>query len=239
MQKLLSRLRRAVVDFDLIQAGDKIAVGLSGGKDSITLLYLLNAYKRFSPQPFELIAITLDPGAGADFSEMIRICKELNVPYYLFKTKIKEIVFDIRNESNPCSLCANLRRGSLNDHAKKLGCNKVALGHHKNDAIETLLMSMFYEGRINTFSPDTYLSRTDLHIIRPMIYIDEQNIKTFIKNSNIPIVENPCPANGFTKREYMKELTYSLEKDIPGLKNNLLNSLSNIEQLNIWHKKIK
>ncbi|KEI00292.1 tRNA 2-thiocytidine(32) synthetase TtcA [Clostridium botulinum] len=239
MQKLLSRLRRAVVDFDLIQAGDKIAVGLSGGKDSITLLYLLNAYKRFSPEPFELIAITLDPGTGADFSEMIRICKELNVPYYLFKTRIKEIVFDIRKESNPCSLCANLRRGSLNDHAKKLGCNKIALGHHKNDAIETLLMSMFYEGRINTFLPDTYLSRANLHIIRPMVYIDEQNIKAFIKNSNIPIVENPCPANGFTKREYMKNLTYSLENDIPGLKNNLLNSLSNIEQLNIWHKKNK
>lgn len=236
MQKLLSRLRKAIVDFNLIESGDKIAVGLSGGKDSITLLYLLKAYQRFSPEPFELIAISLDPGSGADFSSMIKLCKELNVPYYLFKTNIKEIVFDIRKESNPCSLCAKIRRGSLNDNARKLGCNKLALGHHKNDAIETLLLSMFYEGRINTFLPKTYLSRANITVIRPMIYLDEHQIKAFIKNSNIPIVENPCPANGFTKREYIKNLTYSLEKDIPGLKNNLLNSLSNTEQLNIWFK---
>ncbi|MCY6485638.1 tRNA 2-thiocytidine(32) synthetase TtcA [Clostridium aestuarii] len=239
MQKLLSRLRKAIVDFNLIQSGDKIAVGLSGGKDSITLLHLMKTYQRFSPEPFELIAITLDPGSGSNFDGMIQMCKDLDVPYYLFKTRIQEIVFDIKKEKNPCSLCANLRRGALNDNAKKLGCNKIALGHHKNDAIETLLLSMFYEGRINTFLPKTYLDRVDISLIRPMIYIDEEHIKTLASKYKFPIVTNPCPADGFTKREYMKNLTYSLEKDIPGLKNNLLNSLSNTEQLNIWFKEQK
>lgn len=236
MQKLLSRLRKAVTDYNLIESGDKIAVGLSGGKDSITLLKLLHAYKRFSPEKFELIAITIDPGAGSDFTPLMELCKELDVPYYLFKTHIQEIVFEVRKEKNPCSLCANIRRGALNDNAKKLGCTKIALGHHKNDAIETLLLSMFYEGRINSFLPKTYLTRSDITIIRPMIYIDEQQIISLAKNESYPIISNPCPANGFTKREYMKELTYKLEKDIPGLKNNLLNSLSNTEQLNIWFK---
>ncbi|WMJ79661.1 ATP-binding protein [Clostridium sp. MB40-C1] len=239
MQKLLSRLRKAVTDYNLIESGDKIAVGLSGGKDSITLLKLLNAYQKFSPDPFELLAITIDPGAGSDFSPLMEMCQDLKVPYYLFKTHIQEIVFDIRKEKNPCSLCANIRRGALNDNAKKLGCTKIALGHHKNDAIETLLLSMFYEGRINTFLPKTYLSRADITVIRPMIYIDEQQVISLAKKEHFPIVSNPCPANGFTKREYIKNLTYDLEKDIPGLKNNLLNALSNTEQLNIWIKEGK
>lgn len=237
MQKLLSRLRKGVTDYNLIQSGDKIAVGLSGGKDSITLLHLLKAYQRFAPEPFELIAITIDPGADSDFTPLVAMCKDLNVPYYLFKTHIQEIVFDIRKEKNPCSLCANIRRGALNDNAKKLGCNKIALGHHKNDAIETLLLSLFYEGRINSFLPKTYLSRADITIIRPMIYIDEQQIISLAKKYKFPIIKNTCPADGFTKRQYIKELTYNLEKDIPGLKNNLLNALSNTDQLNIWFKK--
>jgi len=236
MQKLLSKLRRAVNDFKLIEAGDKIAVGLSGGKDSIAVLHLLKKYQSFSPEPFELIAITLDPGTGAKFDDMVSLCKELDVPYHIIKTDIKEIVFDIRKEKNPCSLCANLRRGALNDNAKQLGCNKVALGHHKNDAIETLLMSMLYESRISSFSPKTYLNRTNLTVIRPMVYIDELEIKSIAKKYNFQIVHNPCPANGFTKRQYMKNLTYALEKDIPGVKNNLLRALINEEQLNIWHK---
>jgi len=236
MQKLLSKLRRAVNDFKLIEAGDKIAVGLSGGKDSIAVLHLLKRYQSFSPEPFELIAITLDPGTGAKFDDMVTLCNELDVPYYIIKTDIKEIVFDIRKEKNPCSLCANLRRGALNDNAKQLGCNKVALGHHKNDAIETLLMSMLYESRISSFSPKTYLSRTNITVIRPMVYIDELEIKSAAKKFSFPIVHNPCPANGLTKRQYMKDLTYALEKDIPGVKNNLLRALMNEEQLNIWHK---
>lgn len=236
MQKLLSKLRRAVNDFKLIESGDKVAIGLSGGKDSLTLLHLLSRYRTFSPEPFELIVITIDPKTGADFSPLEKLCNELNVPFYLIESNIKEIVFDIRKEKNPCSLCANLRRGVLNEKAKDLGCTKIALGHHKNDAIETLLMSMFYEGRINSFSPKTYLSRKDITIIRPMVYIDELEIKSTASKYEFPIIHNPCPANGLTKRQYMKDLTYALEKDIPGLKDHLLGALMNIEQLNIWDK---
>lgn len=236
IQKLLSKFRKAVNDFKLIESGDKIAVGLSGGKDSITVLQLLKAYQRFSPEKFELVAITLDPGTGSDFSDMIKLCKNLDVPYHLIKTDIKEIVFDIRKEKNPCSLCAKLRRGALNENAKKLGCTKVALGHHKNDAIETLLMSLFYEGRINSFSPKTYLSRVDITVIRPMVYIDEEDIKSYISSNNIPVVESKCPANGNTKREYMKNLIEKLGEEIPNLQKNLLGALTNVEQLNVWHK---
>ena len=238
MQKLLSKLRRGINDFKLIENGDKIAVGLSGGKDSIAVLQLLKRYQRFSPEKFELIAITLDPGSGAVFDDMVTMCKELDVPYHLIKTDIYEVVFNIRKEKNPCSLCAKMRRGALNDHAKQLGCNKIVLGHHKNDAIETLLMSMFYEGRISCFSPKTYLSRINITVIRPMIYINEREINGLAKRYNFPIVKNPCPADGNTKRQYMKDLTYSLEKDIPGVKERLLNSLSNTDQLNIWEKEI-
>lgn len=236
MQKLLSKLRRGINDFNLIEDGDKIAVGLSGGKDSIAVLQLLKQYQRFSPEKFELIAITLDPGSGCVFDDMVKMCSEINVSYHIIKTDIKQIVFDIRKEKNPCSLCAKMRRGALNDNAKKLGCNKIALGHHKNDAIETLLMSMFYEGRISCFTPKTYLSRMDITVIRPMVYINEREISGMIRRYNIPIVKNPCPADGNTKRQYMKELTYALEKDIPGIKDRLLGALTNTEQLQIWNK---
>ena len=161
MKKLLSKARQAINDFDMIQDGDKIAVGLSGGKDSLTLLHILNNYKKFSPQKFELIAITLNPG-GVDNSPLYDLCSNLGIEFHEVQTNIKEIIFDIRKEKNPCSLCANLRRGALNDTAKKLGCNKVALGHHKDDAIETFLMSMFYEGRVNCFSPKTHMDKQDL-----------------------------------------------------------------------------
>lgn len=236
MQKLLGKLRRAIEDFNLIQNGDKIAVGLSGGKDSITLLHLLKRYQSFSPEKFDLIAITLDTMTGADFSPLESVCSNINVPLYIYKTPIKEIVFDIRKEKNPCSLCANLRRGALNNHSKKLGCNKIALGHHKNDAIETLLMSMLYEGRVSCFSPKTYLNKADITIIRPMVYIDELTIKSMVKRYNLPIIKNPCPADGNTKRQYIKELTYTLEKDIPKVKDRLLGCLTNTNQINLWDK---
>ncbi|MGO5075585.1 tRNA 2-thiocytidine biosynthesis TtcA family protein [Clostridium sporogenes] len=236
MQKLLGKLRRAIGDFNLIQNGDKIAVGLSGGKDSITLLHLLKRYQSFSPEKFDLIAITLDTMTGADFSPLESVCSDINVPLYIYKTSIKEIVFDLRKEKNPCSLCANLRRGALNNYSKKLRCNKIALGHHKNDAIETLLMSMLYEGRVSCFSPKTYLNKADITIIRPMIYIDELAIKSMVKRYNLPIIKNPCPANGNTKRQYMKELTYTLEKDIPKVKDRLLGCLTNTNQINLWDK---
>lgn len=239
MKQLLSKLRKAVIDFNLIEDGDNIAIGLSGGKDSLALLNLLSRYRIFSPEKFNIIAITIDPGTNMDFSPLKKLCKELNVELHIIDSNIKEIVFDIRKEKNPCSLCANLRRGILNDNAKKLGCNKVALGHHKNDAIETLLLSMFYEGRISCFLPKTYLDRKDITIIRPMVYIDESSIKKASVKYDFPIIQNPCPANGFTKRESIKNLIESLKKDFPDIDNRLLGALTNTNQLCVWNKKNK
>lgn len=235
-KKLMKKFKRAIEDFNLIEDGDKIAIGISGGKDSLTLLYLLSIYKKISPKKFDLVGISLDPGNGCDFSSVEILSKKLNIEYHIIPTDISNIVFNIKKEKKPCSLCAKLRRGMLNSSAKDLNCNKIALGHHKNDAIETLLMSMFYEGRINCFTPKTYLSRMDVTVIRPMVYIDENEIKSFIKDSNIEIVKNPCPADGKTKRQFIKNLTYNLKAEIPDVQINLLKSLTNIEQLNIWHK---
>lgn len=239
MKQLLSKFRKAVIDFDLIEDGDNIAIGLSGGKDSLTLLNLLSKYRTFSPEKFNIIAITIDPGTDMNFSPLKKLCKELDVELHIIDSNIKEIVFNIRKEKNPCSLCANLRRGILNDNAKKFGCNKVALGHHKNDAIETLLLSMFYEGRISCFLPKTYLDRKDITIIRPMVYIDESSIKKASVKYDFPIIQNPCPANGLTKRESIKNLIESLKKDFPDLDNRLLGALTNTDQLCIWYKKNK
>lgn len=235
MQKLLSKMRQAINDFDMIQDGDKIALGLSGGKDSLTLLHLLNTYKNFSPQKFDLIAITLNPG-DVDNSPLHTLCKDLNLPFYEIQTDIKKIVFDLRKEKNPCSLCANLRRGALHDTAEKLGCNKVALGHHKDDALETLMLSMCYEGRINCFSPKTIMHKNTITLIRPMIYIEEQSIKSIVKKYTFPVIKNPCPADGKTKRQDMKELINDLNNKIPNFKKNLFGCLNNPEQLFIWNK---
>lgn len=235
MQKLLSKARKAIQDFDMIQENDKIAVGLSGGKDSLTLLHILKNYQRFSPQKFELIAITLNPG-GVDNSPLYKLCKDLDIEFHEVQTNIKEIVFDIRKEKNPCSLCANLRRGALNDTAKKLGCTKVALGHHKDDAIETFVMSLFYEGRVNCFSPKTYLDKQGITVIRPMVYIEEYMTKKATKEFKYPVIENPCPANGSTKRQDVKELLAQLNNTMPGVKRNIFGALNNSEKLFIWDK---
>lgn len=239
MQKLLSKMRQAINAYNLIESGDKIAVGLSGGKDSLTLLHLLNTYKKFSKEKFDLIAITLNPG-GVDNSPLHKLCKDLSVPFYEIQTDIQEIVFEIKKEKNPCSLCANLRRGALNDTAKKLGCTKVALGHHKDDAIETFIMSLFYEGRVNCFSPKTYLDKQDITVIRPMVYIEEYMTKKATKEFNYPVIVNPCPANGSTKRQDVKELLAQLNSTMPGVKKNIFGALNNSEKLFIWDKdKIK
>lgn len=235
MQKLLSKMRQAINDFNLIEDGDKIAVGLSGGKDSLTLLHLLNSYRKFSPQKFDLIAITLNPGK-VDNSPLHKLCKDLEVPFYEIQTNIQEIVFDIKKENNPCSLCAKLRRGALNANARELGCNKVALGHHKDDALETLMLSISYEGRINCFSPKSYMDKEDITLIRPMVYITEQSIKNIVKKYDFPVIQNPCPVDKKTKREDMKNLIYELDHRIPGFKDNLFGSLTNSEQFFIWNK---
>ena len=235
MQKLLSKTRQAINDFELIQNGDKIAVGLSGGKDSLTLLHILKNYQRFSPEKFDLIAITLNPG-NVDNSPLHELCKSLGIEFHEIKTNIAEIVFDIRKEKNPCSLCANLRRGALNDNARRLGCNKIALGHHKDDALETFMLSIFYEGRINCFSPKSTMEKYDVTLIRPMVYIEESMIKKAVREYNYPVIINSCPADGKTKREDLKNLIRNMNKDIPGLKKSLFSALNNSEQLFIWNK---
>jgi tRNA 2-thiocytidine biosynthesis protein TtcA len=237
LQKIVGKLRKAVQDFNMIQNGDKIAVGLSGGKDSTLLLLALKHYQRFSPQKFDLCAITISMGLeGYDPSPLINLCKEIDVEYKIVETEIGSILFDVRKEKNPCSLCANMRRGILHDTAKEMGCNKVALGHHSNDVAETFLMSLFIEGRLNTFSPIIHLSKKDLYLIRPFVYVGEEEIKGAIKKLQIPIVKNPCPANGYTKRQYMKELIRNLNYDLPDVRDRILGAIMNTEQLNIWDK---
>ncbi len=206
MRKILSGMRRAIQDYNMIEAGDKIAVGVSGGKDSLALLCALAAYRRFSEVPFEIMGVTLNMGfKGVDYSPVRSLCDEIGVQYVVKDTDIAEILFDVRKEKNPCSLCAKMRRGAVNDMAKENGCNKVALGHHNEDVIETFFLSLFYEGRLNCFSPVTYLSRIDMNVIRPLIYVAEGDIKGYSKRENLPIVKNPCPMDGVSKREEMKK----------------------------------
>lgn len=213
MQKMLSVMRKCIDDYKMIEDGDVVCVGVSGGKDSLAALYILSELRKFYPNKFDIHAITLDLGfEGGDFTDLENFCKSIDVPFTLVKTDIKEVVFDIRKETNPCSLCAKMRRGSLHETAKKLGCNKVALGHHFDDSVETYMMSLFYEGRISCFQPVTYLDRVDLTLIRPMLYIKENKIKAFAKKNNLPILHNPCVANGNTKRQEIKELLEHLEK---------------------------
>ncbi|MBQ8298529.1 MAG: tRNA 2-thiocytidine(32) synthetase TtcA [Clostridia bacterium] len=236
MKQILSSVRKAIDEYGMIEEGDRIAVGLSGGKDSVTLLLALKNLQIFYPKKFEIVAITIDPDSNTfDTSVLEKLCAELNIEYVIEKTNIKEVVFDIRKEKNPCSLCANLRRGALNGAAEAHGCNKVALGHHKDDVIETFLLSLFYEGHIHTFSPNTYLSRKNLMVIRPMIYLEEKEVKAFAKRNNIPIMKKSCEVDGSTKREFMKTIIMELSKRIPRLKACIFGA---IERSNIkgWEK---
>ena len=206
LQKILSKVRRAVDEYHMIENGDRIAVGVSGGKDSLTLLVALAELRRFYPKKFEVVGVSLDMGyPDVSFAGVEELCQKLNIKYVVEKTDIAEIIFDVRKEKNPCSLCAKMRRGGVNSLAVELGCNKVALGHHNDDVLETFFLSLFYEGRLNCFSPVTYLSRKDIYVIRPMIYLPEGEIKGFAKEENLPIVHNPCPMDGYSKRQDMKE----------------------------------
>lgn len=226
MQKLLSQVRKCVRDYQMLSPGDRVAVGVSGGKDSLALLRLLAELRDHSAVPFELLAVTLDMGyEEMDFSPVADLCARLQVPYTLRRTQIREIVFDIRKEENPCALCAKLRRGILNETAVALGANKVALGHHYDDTVETFALSLIYEGRISCFLPVTYLDRTGLTLIRPMLYLHEKNIRNFAEREHLPVVHNPCPADKNTKREDVKALLYELEGRYPGLKDNIFGGL--------------
>ena len=235
MQHILSKMRKAIEDYNMIDEGDKIAVCLSGGKDSITMLNGLKALQRFYPKKFELIAISINPGFEFfDTTLLQNLCDNLEIPLFIEKTHTKEIVFDIRKESNPCSLCAKMRRGGVNDLAVKNGCNKVALGHHNEDVLETFFLSLFYEGRLGCFSPVTYLSRKDIHVIRPLIYVAEGDIKGYANRAELPVVYNPCPMDGKSKRQDMKEFINSGQKNDKFFKKKILNAIQT--GLPAWQK---
>lgn len=236
---LWQKVGKAVADYRMIEEGDRVAIGLSGGKDSLTLLYVLAGLRKIAPVKFELTAITLDLGWGRDpesRAALAQFCGELDVPWHVEETRIGPIIFEERREPNPCALCAKMRRGTLHRVAKRLKCNKVALGHHADDAIETLLLSLFYEGRIRSFLPVTRLDRQELVLIRPMVYVLERTIREVAKTLNFPVAFNPCPANGQTRRQEMKELIDRLEAANPNVREILLGALRNVDISHLWHK---
>ena len=226
MQKILSLTRKCVQEYEMIEEGDRIAVGVSGGKDSVLLLNALAGLSRFYPRAFTLHAITIDMGMpGMDFSPIQEMCRALGVSHTMIPSNLKEIIFDLRKESNPCALCAKMRRGMLHDAAKAAGCNKVALGHHFDDAVETFMLSQVFEGRISCFQPVTYLDRTDLTLIRPLLYIHESMVRGVVARQNLPVVHNPCPANGNTKRQEIKELLAEMNRRYPGYREKLFSAM--------------
>ncbi len=226
LQRLLSLTRQTLDKYNLIEDGDRIAVGVSGGKDSLALLYALHHLQRFYPSKYELCAITVDLGLGnMDLEPVRELCREFGVPYTVIPTEIGKVLFDIRKESNPCSLCAKMRKGALNETAKELGCNKIAYAHHRDDVIETMLMSLFYEGRFYSFSPHTYLDRMDLTVIRPFLFVTEADIVGFKNKYQLPVCKNPCPMDGYTKRQYIKDLIKELQKDNPHLKDCMFHAI--------------
>lgn len=236
LQKLYSYTRRAIEQYNMIEENDKIAIGVSGGKDSLTLLYALSGLKRFYPKSFQLEAISVDLGFGIqDFSQIQKLCDELDIPLHIVPTEINQIVFVERKESNPCSLCAKMRKGALNDKAKELGCNKIAYAHHKDDIIETMLLSLIYEGRFHSFAPVTYLDRMELYVIRPFLFISESEIIGFQNKMQLPVAKNPCPADGHTKREYVKNLLKQLNLENPGVKERMFSAILN-SKIKGWDK---
>ncbi len=240
MQKILSAMRRALQDYKMIKDGDKIYVGLSGGKDSTLLLAALAAYRRFSPEKFTLEAITIDMGlkqtSRDELDALIAYCESLNVPHHLVKTDIAEIIFDARKEQNPCSLCAKMRRGALNNEINRLGGGTLALGHNADDVAETMLLSLLYEGRFSCFAPTAYMNVSGVSLIRPFIYLEEYDIKCAVERLNLPLVNNPCPMNHVTKREYVKNLIKTICKDIPFAKDRILSAIYHPERNNLWTK---
>ncbi len=236
MKKILSHIRRAIEDYNMIDDGDKIAVGISGGKDSLVLLKALKLLQAFYPKKFDIEAITVSMGFdNFDTSNIADFCDKLKVNYTIKSTDIKHIIFDIRKESNPCSLCANMRRGALNNAALSLACNKIALGHHKDDVIETLFLNMFFSGKMDCFSPVTYLDRKNVFLIRPMIYIPEVFITNFSERDSLPILRSPCPMNDNTKRNYIKNLLNDLSKENEGLKNKVFTAIQT-SHLKGWNR---
>ena len=226
MRRLLSFVRRAVDEYNMIEDGDRIAVGISGGKDSLTLLEVLAEMRRFYPKKYEIVAVTVDMGfEGADYSEIEELCRRINVKYVIEHSDIAKIVFDVRKESNPCSLCAKLRRGALHSAAQKENCNKVALGHHFDDAVETFMMNLFFEGRLGCFSPKSYLSNRKLGLIRPLLYATEKDVQYFTNKRKLPVLTSLCPEDHATERENMKNLLATLERENKGLRHRIFHAM--------------
>ena len=226
MQKILGYMRKAIDNYNMIEDGDKIAVALSGGKDSITMLMGFKNLQRFYPKKFDIIAVTINPGfEGFDVDLLQNLCDSLDVPLIVENGHMQEIVFDIREEKNPCSLCANIRRGMLNSIAIREGCNKIAVGHNEDDVLETFLMNLFYAGSINTFAPISYMDRSKITLIRPLIYAPEKYIRSFVKKNNIKVMPKACPMDGYSKREDMKDFLFKMQKDIPHIRANLYGAI--------------
>ena len=223
IQRLTGLLRRCAEDYHMIEPGDRVGVGVSGGKDSLVMLVLLAELKKYVP--FHLEAITIDMGLGMDYSGIEAMCRELDVPYTIVKTEIGPIIFDYRKEKNPCSMCAKMRRGALNQALLDRNLTKLALGHHYDDAVETFLMSLLYEGRISCFQPVTKLDRTGITQIRPMLYIHEKTVDNFARSAHLPVLQNRCPADKHTKREEIKELVYTLSQTYPDLKERVFGAM--------------
>ncbi|MDE6276395.1 MAG: tRNA lysidine(34) synthetase TilS [Clostridia bacterium] len=237
MQKLLSLTRKAISDYSMIQDGDKIAVGLSGGKDSMALLAILSAYKKFAPEKFDLVAINIDLGLNPDKNEVEatrQYCQSVGVEFVVEPTQIYDIILE-RGEKSPCSLCSKMRRGALNSVAKEYGCNKLALGHHADDVLETFFLSLIYEGRISTFMPISHMDRSNITLIRPFIYVEEKYLSGLARRYNLPIIHNPCPQDKNTKREDIKKLVESLDEKY-GCKQLMLTALFHPERNNLWDK---
>ena len=228
MQKMMSHMRSAMQKYSMIADGDRVAVGLSGGKDSTALLYCLAEMRRFYPQRYELSAITIDPGfdgGEGDYSELEKLCAKLDVPYFIKRTELAKVIFETREEKNPCSLCARMRRGALHDAAKEIGCDKLAMGHHLDDAAETFIMNLFNGGHIGCFSPVTYMSRKDLYVIRPMIFCRESEPGRVARKLDLPVVKSRCPADGATERQHVKEMLTALEKDYGDIRSKIIGAM--------------
>ncbi len=236
MKRITSCVRKAVETYDMIQEGDKVAVGISGGKDSLVLLGALANLSRYYPKKFSVVGLTLDMGYDADYSKIKEYCNHFGVEHLVKKTNIKEVIFDYRKEENPCSLCAKMRRGALNDFAIENGCNRVALGHHNDDVLETFMLSLLYEGRINCFSPVTYLDRTGIYQIRPLIYVKERDIKGVVNRYDVPVLKSSCPVDGVTKRQEIKDIIKNLDKTVnPGMKQRIFTAIAN-SGIDGWQK---
>lgn len=218
----LTRVKKAIIDYNMIENGDKIAVGVSGGKDSSTLLFILDLLRKYSPWKFDIVAVNVDLGWEMDLGPVADFCRERDIPFEIVKSDIARVVFDIRKEPSPCSLCSRMRRGALDSAAVELGCNKVALAHHADDMMETLLLNLIFTGRFETFLPKTYMSRKNVTVIRPLIYLSERTIKSIASSQNLPVIESPCPATGKTKREDMGKLLDHMEQIFPKARENIL-----------------